>query len=491
MDIKIIGAGLGGLAISCLLAKKGHKVTILEKNEAPGGKINEIRSNGFRFDTGPSLLTMPFILEKLFEFCDESLSDYLDIEPVEPICRYFYPNGTEFDCFQDSGLNTAQIQQFAPEDVTAYEEFQEYSAELYEKTKDAFLYNPLYGISDISSLSVTDFFKIDAFTTVAERVDEFFESTELRNFFKRFPTYNGSSPYQAPATLNVIPHVELALGGYYIKGGIYKLVESVADLAEKMGVTIHLETEVSEISIKDSQVNGIMSRDGTFYHADAVVSNADAHETYLNILNNGSISSRRKKKINSMEPSCSGYVLLLGIDKKYSKLEHHNIFFSDNYREEFRQIFEKKVMPENPTIYLANTSHSDPQHAPENSSNLFILVNAPYISDHFDWDKEENNYRKKVVDILEKRGLVNLSEHIVVSESITPKEFYQRYKSKRGSIYGTSSNNRWAAFMRPRNKCRSIKGLYLVGGSTHPGGGIPLVTLSAFHACELISRFEE
>ena len=490
MDIKIIGAGLGGLAASCLLAKKGHEVTVLEKNGRPGGKINEVRAAGFRFDTGPSLLTMPFILEKLFEFCDEDLDDYLDIRPVDPICRYFYPDGLQFDCFQDTGVNIAQIQDFAPEDVKAYREFQDYSEKLYRNTREAFLFNPLYGLSDLSSLNLTDFFKIDAFKTVSQRIDQMFESPQMRKFFKRFTTYNGSSPYQAPATLNVIPHVELSMGGYYIEGGMYRLIEALTELATQLGVSIEYNSAVTGITTENEKITGLKEKSGRHLPADLVVSNADAAETYLRFLDNGSVSPIKKKKIASLEPSCSGFVMLIGTDKKYNALTHHNIFFSDDYRREFEQIFKEKVMPDDPTIYLANTSFTNPEHAPENGSNLFILVNAPYLNNAYDWEKQEKAYRKHVIRKLQERGLTDLEDHIVYSSCITPRDFYDKYRSNSGSIYGTSSNSKISAFLRPRNKSRSVKGLYLVGGSTHPGGGIPLVTLSAFHAVELINRFE-
>jgi phytoene desaturase len=491
MDIKIIGAGLGGLATSCLLAQNGHDVTILEKNSSPGGKINEISVDGFRFDTGPSLLTMPFILEKLFEYCDEQISDYLDIHPIDPICRYFYPNGIQFDCYQDTGLNIAQIQEFASNDVQAYKQFLTYAETLFEHTKDAFLYNPLYGLSDLSSLNFTDFLKIDAFRTVSERIEKQFESKELQQFFKRFTTYNGSSPYQAPATLNVIPHVELSLGGYYIDGGMYSLVKALTSLAENKGVTIQFDTEISRINSSNNKISGVTDSLDNFYGADIVVSNSDASETYLNLVNKEDLSLLKWKKVKNVEPSCSGFVLLLGIDKSYNALTHHNIFFSQDYQREFKQIFEDKVMPDDPTIYIANTSHSNPQDAPRDSSNLFILVNAPYLSNRVNWSNENEQYQQVIIQKLEERGLTDLHDHIQYSHTITPKDFYQQYRSNKGSIYGTSSNSKLSAFMRPKNKSRSIKGLYLVGGSTHPGGGIPLVTLSAFHAVELINRFEE
>ena len=198
----------------------------------------------------------------------------------------------------------------------------------------------------------------------------------------------------------------------------------------------------------------------------------------------------KKRKTAAIEPSCSGFVLLLGLDTSYSELKHHNIFFSNDYRLEFQQIFDEKTMPEDPTIYIANTSFSNAEHAPEGGSNLFILINAPYLSEQVNWDTEKDVYRKKIIRLLEDKGLSGLSSHIKFQKVITPRDFYDLYASNKGSIYGTSSNDKFSAFVRPRNKSRQFDNLYFVGGSTHPGGGIPLVIQSAFNAVKLIDRYE-
>ncbi|MGK7371406.1 MAG: phytoene desaturase family protein [Candidatus Halalkalibacterium sp. M3_1C_030] len=489
-NIRVIGAGLGGLAISCLLASDGHRVTIFEKNESAGGKINEVTVNGFRFDTGPSLLTMPLILEELFKRCNADINNYLKLSPVEPICRYFYSDGTIFNCYQNTENTLDELGQLTYSDEVKYEEFLEYSARLYERTKDAFLFNPLYGFKDLGHLNLLDFFKIDAFTTVSERVDDYFQSPYLRKFFKRFATYNGSSPYQAPATLNVIPHVELSMGGYYVEGGMYRIVRALLKLSEELGVECKFGTAIEKIRVNNKQVTSIIDTNGKSYEADLVVSNSDAAETYLKLLDDEAVSHTKKENIRKLEPSCSGFVLLLGINKSYEQLSHHNIFFSKDYKREFHRIFKEKVMPEDPTIYIANTSLANPEHAPEGGSNLFILVNAPYLSEHYDWEEESSRYASFLITELENRGLEDLRKSTIVQKVINPLDFRRKYRSNRGSIYGTSSNSRFSAFLRPRNKAREIEGLYLTGGSTHPGGGIPLVILSAFHALELIERYE-
>lgn len=489
-QIAVIGAGLGGLAVSALMASRGHRITTFEKNQKPGGKMNRYAAGGYRFDTGPSLLTMPFVLEELFKGCGQDVRDYLEFESVEPLCRYFYTDGTRFDSYQQKDKALNEIKKLAPKDVQNYSSFLDYSARLYDKTKDAFLFNPLYGLQDLTNLNLLDFFGIDAFTTVSDRVDSSFESPYLRQLFKRFTTYNGSSPFQAPATLNVIPHVELSLGGYYVKGGMYKLAQALEALAKESGVTFRYGEPIRSIKVSNNKAQELKLENGESFSADLIISNSDASETYLELLDNKDVPSRKQNSIRSLEPSCSGFVLLLGVNKTFEHLAHHNIFFSADYEKEFRQIFEDKVMPDDPSIYVANTSATDPEHAPEGASNLFVLVNAPYLSDKWNWEEKEKIYTEFVIESLQERGLDGLKDNIELTQTISPVDFYEQYRSNKGSIYGTSSNSKLAAFLRPRNKSRNIDNLYLVGGSTHPGGGIPLVVLSAFHAAELIERYE-
>ena len=490
-QITVIGAGIGGLAASALLAANGHQVKVFEKNSRPGGKMNEVKASGYRFDTGPSLLTMPFLLRKVFKDCGESLDNYLQLSEVDPVCRYFYKDGTIFDNYADRYKTLNEIESFAPEDAKGYESFLSRSEEIYSKTADAFLFNPLYSLQDLKSLNFKDLLGIDAFSTVSKKVDEHVESAYLKSFFKRFTTYNGSSPYQAPATLNVIPHVELNQGGYYVHGGMYSIAHSLFSLAEKMGVEFHFSTDIKSIRTENKTVTGCKTSTGECIPCDVLFSNADASETILSLLSDSAISNRKKKRQKKIEPSCSGFVLLLGCNRKWDQLKHHNIFFSDDYRNEFRDIFERKILPSDPTIYIANTSFTDSDHAPEGSSNLFILINAPYLSEGQKWTEWTEKYRDQVINELENRGLQGLRNSVEYISIINPEDFYQKYRSNKGSIYGTSSNSTFSAFVRPRNKVRSLNNLYMAGGSTHPGGGIPLVLQSAFNAVELFLRFEK
>lgn len=491
MKIVVIGAGLGGLTTACLLSKKGHDVLVIEKNKNAGGKMNQVVKRGFRFDTGPSLFTMPFVLDKVFKECGSSLENELDVSPLAPLCRYFFPDGVIFDNYLDRTKNNQELSSFAPQDIKAYSHFLKKAHELYDKTAPAFIFNPLYDNSDFSSVKPFDLLGINALTTVHKQVNKHFDSSHLRQFFKRFPTYNGSSPYLAPGTLNVIPHVELNQGGYYIKGGIHKVVQALENKAIELGVKFKYNREAERIHVENKTVKGVYNTSGKLYEADLVVANSDATYTYTKLLKKDSISPSKRKRFKKTEPSSSGFVLLLGVEKVYDQLKHHNVFFSSDYKKEFKQLFEEKVMPDDPTLYIANTSHTDPDHAPEGCSNLFVLANAPYLSKNYKWEKHRRKVANHIVKILEGKGLEGLKENLIYSKIITPRDFKKLYYSNKGSIYGTSSNSKMAAFLRPRNKCKDLDGLYLTGGSTHPGGGIPLVLQSALNVVELIERYEK
>lgn len=489
--IIIIGAGVAGLSVACRLAADGHQVTVIEKEDKVGGKLNEWSDGTYRFDTGPSLLTMPEHLTDLFSYCGKDVRDYLSIQPVSPLCRYFWEDGTCLDSYADRNLALKEINKVAPEDEKSYIHFLEYAEKLYERTQPAFLNSPLYEWVDFKSLNFVDTLRIDAFKSMEKRIDQSFKSSYLKQLFKRFATYNGSDPAQAPATLNVIAHVELNLGGHYVKGGMYAIAKAMQSLAAELGVVFRLNEQVQTFKNKVHKtrvLSGISSSSGD-YEADLIFSNCDATITHTQIATDEQINRPKKQQIASVEPSCSGFVLLLGVNKKFSQLKHHNIFFSNDYQKEFKELFRSKKPLEDPTIYIANTSYSDTTHAPENHSNLFILVNAPYLTQkQQNWNDIALAYGDKIIQKLENFGLTGLSESIERRHHISPQDFYDRFMSNAGSIYGTSSNGRMSAFARPKNKSIHFDNLYLVGGSTHPGGGIPLAILSAKHAHSLFNR---
>ncbi len=480
-SVIIIGAGLGGLSAACRLAKLGFTVKVLEKNKTVGGKVNCVESIGYTFDTGASLLTMRHVFDELFEFCGRNLTDYLTLQKLDPICRYFWNDGTKFDASENLEKTEEEIAKIEPRDVESFRKYLADSREKYEISERTFLAKSL---NDLPSLirpkNLPDLLKISSLKTLAKHNKSSFKSPKFQQLFNRFATYNGSSPYKTPATFALIPYVEFGLGAWYVNGGIYQIPKALEKLAIELGVKFKLDFEVEKINIDNGKASGITLKTGEILVADFVVSNADAIETYRNLL--------PKPKYQKREPSCSGFVILLGVKKCFPMLAHHNIFFSDDYKAEFDAIFEQKIPAENPTIYIAATSRTDASQAPENCENLFILINAPYTNSNINWHSIAKTYRNKIVQTLEKAGLVGLENSIEFEQIITPEDFETKYRANKGSIYGMSSNGIFSAFMRVPNKATDVENLYFVGGVTHPGGGMPLVLLSGKMAAEMIDR---
>jgi phytoene desaturase len=472
----IVGGGLGGLSAAIRLAAAGRAVTILEKNERVGGKLNLVCEQGYTFDTGPSLLTMPWVIDELFAAAGRRREDYLTFVQIEPTCRYFWSDGTRFDAFQHMPQLVQEVERIAPEDTGGLFRFLAYSSQIYDAVADTFLLRPFEGLRELITPQLARHsMRIDALRSVDAAVRSYFRSPYLRQVFNRYATYNGSSPYISPATFNVIAYIEFAEGGWYVQGGMYELGRALAQLAGELGVTIRTCTEVSEVLIRDGRACGVRTSTGDELEAGQVLVNADPQYAYHKLIPG---QQAMAKRLAGLEPSCSGYILMLGVDKIYEQLAHHNIFFSDDYRREFDTIFRRRVPAADPTVYIATSARTDPQHAPPGHMNFFVLVNAPALTNKIDWQKEAAPYRETVLRKLERMGLSDLRQHIVYEQCWSPADIAERYNATAGAIYGLSSNNPFVAFVRPPLQARQIGGLYFVGGGTHPGGGIPLVLLS-------------
>ena len=493
--IIIIGAGLGGLAAACRLAKKGFSVTVLEKNETVGGKVNAVESGGYKFDTGASLVTLPHIFEELFEFCGEKLEDYLTFEKLEPICRYFWSDGTVFDASQSIEKTEEQISRIAPEDVGNFRKYLADAKRKYEIAERTFLSKSLNELPELlTPKNFPDLLKISSLKTLDKHNAGYFKSEKMRQLFNRFATYNGSSPYKIPATFALIPFVEFGFGAWYARGGIYEIPKALEKLALELGVEFLFDSNVEKIFVENGRATGVKLAndldDEDFLFADIIISNADAVVTYRELIEEKKRPNFSDKKLEKREPSSSGFVLLLGAKKKFPQLAHHNIFFSDDYKTEFRHIFDIRIPTPHPTIYVSASSATDDTQAPADSENLFVLVNVPYMRWQVNWQFEAEAYRDVIVRKLEKFGLENLSGALEFEEIITPEDFEDVYRANKGSIYGVSSNGILSAFRRIPNKSIDIENLYFTGGATHPGGGMPLVLLSGKMTSDLILKSE-
>jgi phytoene desaturase len=484
----IIGGGIGGLSAAIRLRAAGWRVTLLEQGGALGGKMGEIRADGYRWDTGPSVITMRHVFEDLFAAAGRRLDDYLTLLPVDPLTRYLYPDGTRLDIRRDLAETIAQIAQIAddPRDAEGYLAFLAYAARIHRVTGDKFIYHDPPTLWKLARTPLRDMPAVDPLRTMDAAARSFVRSPKLRQLLGRFATYVGASPYLAPATLNVIAHVELTGGVWYPRGGIYAIAGAYERLARELGADLRCGEPVARIRVEGGRAVGVETASGARIDADAVIANVDVAAVYEKLLPE-SVGAARARRLTRLKTSCSGFIILLGVEKTFPELVHHNLFFSSDYRREFDDIFKRGVPPDEPTIYAAITSKTDPDHAPPGCENWFILVNAPPLSPAFDWEREAESYRDRVLDVLEARG-VRLRGAIRVERLITPVDLERLTGARRGALYGTSSNDRFNALRRPHNRAPDVRGLYFVGGTTHPGGGVPMVTLSGAAAARMVMR---
>ncbi len=355
MDMKVIviGGGLGALSGAIRLAKMGFKVKLFEQNNNLGGKMNELIMGQYRFDTGPSLLTMDFVVDDLFNFAGFDRSEFLEFVPIDPICRYFFPDGSIMDTSSNMEKMLKAIGALSPSEVEPYKKYMTYCQRIYKLIADVFLYTPIHEFKKVIRKSnpgiLFKLYQIDPFRSFHEGVSRFFSDPRLIQLFDRYATYNGSDPFRAPATLNIISYVEYGLGGFYIKGGMYRLVDAMEEIARRLGVEIIKSKKVEKILWSDNKVKGILINDEEIL-ADYVLCGTDVVTAYNSLIDG---LPKRRQKLNKLEPSLSGMVFLWGVNKKHPKLKHHNIIFSSDYRHEFHQIFNDLKVPDDPTIYIS------------------------------------------------------------------------------------------------------------------------------------------
>jgi phytoene desaturase len=470
----VVGGGLGGLAAALRLRAAGARVTLVEKNSHCGGKAVERRAQGFRWDVGPSLLTLPGVVDDLFAACGAHRPDHVIFDRVHPVCRYFWRDGTRID------ENEAFFQE------PAVRAFLAYASGIWDLSGEAFLTRPPEDLwrafHPRNWGKLRHLPKVATLATVAGSVQRHFRDPHLRQLFQRFATYNGSNPFRAPATFNVIPYVEAAFGAWYPRGGMARLAEALASLAQHQGVELRTGRQAVHADVTRLELD-----DGTRLHPDVVVCNGDvirAHRDWIRYPGH----EREATRLQRPPLSLSGMVLLLGVNHRHPALSHHNIFFSDNYAEEFDDLFRRRIPPSDPTIYISATARTSPEDAPGGCDNCFILVNAPAETHTIDWKKEGPAWADRLVSNLEARGLTGLGGQIVHREVFTPADFADRDLSHEGSLYGWASHSPRTALLRPPLESRLTPNLFFVGGTTHPGGGIPLVLLSAKMATEKILR---
>ncbi|RNL54937.1 1-hydroxycarotenoid 3,4-desaturase CrtD [Pedobacter jejuensis] len=473
----VIGAGVAGIASAIRMAVKGYNVGVFESNSYAGGKLSEINLESFRFDAGPSLFTMPQYVDELFTLAGKNPKDYFEYEKLEEICRYFYEDGLKLTAFADATKFGEELAKNTNSNSAEIDNFLKKSKTIYDITHKVFLERTLHKVKSYlhwdTLKSVFRFGKIDAFRTQNKANESFFKDKRIVQLFNRYATYNGSNPYQAPATLNVIPHFEYHFGAFLPKKGMYSITLALVKLAEDLGVKFHFNQKVEAINYHNKKIKGILVG-GEHIAADVVISNLDVWFTYKNLLKD----LPPPKKLLNQERSSSALIFYWGIKNIHPELNLHNILFAANYEAEFDTIWKEKSIPHDPTIYINITSKHIESDAPEGCENWFVMINVPADSGQ-NWDQLIKDARQHIIAKINRILEKAITEDIICEEILDPRSIEFKTGSYQGSLYGNSSNNQFAAFLRHPNFISKISGLYFCGGSVHPGGGIPLALLSA------------
>ena len=474
----IIGSGIAGLAASVRLANMGFRVSVIEKESYPGGKLSTFNLGEYRFDRGPSLFTMPSLVDDLFLLCGRNPKDDFRYKRLDESCRYFYEGGKKFIAYSSLEKMRRELESSFPEDADAFFDLLEHSKFLFKNLSPVFLeislHRPAHLLKRHTFNAVLNSWRMGITGNLHQSHRKAFKSPHLIQYFDRFATYNGSDPYRAPATLNIIPHLEHGIGTFIPENGMGDITKAVFGLAKDLGVEFYFSSRAKEIIHEGDRVVGVRSDNEQFFDSDVVVSNMDIWFTYRELLKN----YKAPEKLLRQEKSSSALVFYWAVNRTFAELGLHNIFFSDDYKGEFSHISDGKGAHHDPTVYINITSKEVPTDAPAGCENWFVMVNA---SNHVgqDWDTVLNESRAAVKAKLSRILGIDISPFIQAERVWTPPGIEELTGSFRGALYGNASNGKYAAFLRHPNFSSRISGLYFCGGSVHPGGGIPLCLRSA------------
>lgn len=474
----IIGSGFGGLAIANRLQAKGIQVKLFEKNEKVGGHAYQLQRKGYTFDMGPSLITAPDIIDGVFKAAGRNMNEYLDLIYLDPFYRIYFHDGSKLDYTADSQRMKAQMTQFNKRDADNYDRFINYVRQLY----DAVITDGLGSVPfDINTLLkfLPKALKLKALQPAYKVVSKFFDDPRNRFAFSFHPLFIGGSPFRAPAVYLMIPYLEKAGGVWFTKGGMYSLVQAFENLLLETGGEVHTNSEVSEIVIRNHKAIGVIAN-GDFHQADAVVSNAHFAHTQLDLIKPEHHRKFHQRKVRKMDYSMSCFLMYIGVKKQYPQLKHHTLILSERYKELVKDIFDRKILPDDFSMYLHVPSRTDASMAPAGSESMYVLIPVPNLKGDTNWSEMAQPYAEKILAFLEEDfGLEGLRKNIEVLELFTPDDFRTQRNNYLGSAWGLEPRLTQSASFRPSNRSKEINGLYMVGASTHPGAGVPGVLLTA------------
>ena len=494
--VVVIGGGLGGLAAACTLAARGRPVLLIEKNDWTGGKAAVLESDGFRFDMGPTILTLPSVLKRIFAEAERDVQDYLDLVPLEPQWRCFFDDGGQLDLVSDVDAMAQRVAAFSgrPDVGRGYRKFLDYSRQLNGVSQRYFFYRNVGSIRDtfqsrgmLSASVLKDVLSLRMGSTVAGTVRSYIPDERVAQMVDHFTQYVGSAPDQSPAVLCGIAHMQTDEGIWYPHGGIAAVPQALQRLASELGVQTRTGTSVKRIVTQSDRAVGVELETGETLSAAAVVSNADSVRTHRELL--GGRAAQRFNRRRKYEPACSGVVLFLGVTRKYDHLLHHNFVFSRDPHEEFEAIYRRGEPAEDPTCYVCAPARTEPGVAPPGGEALYILVHTPSLRPGHDWSRMLPRYRRVILDKLARAGgLHDLEDRIAFESVLTPADIEHRYRVLDGAIYGLASHGRLFGAFKPANRSPDVAGLYLAGGSAHPGPGVPMALMSGWIAADTLDR---
>lgn len=475
----IIGGGIGGLATAGLLAKKGYRVSLFEKNEQLGGRAFEFSAAGFRFDGGPSWYLMPDVFEQFFRLMGEKVEDHLELQQLAPSYRVFFKGtGKHYDFYSDLQRDLPTVEGIEPGAGKQLKEYLRLSKYQYDIAIQSFMYKNYNSITDfLNRETMVEGRKLKVFSKMDKYVSRFFHSDEMRKIMQYQLVFLGSSPYDTPALYNIMSHIDFNMGVFYPRGGIHTIPQALATMARQHGAELHVDTPVSRIIIDDGRAVGVATADGQKHAADLVISNGDIHHTETKLLPKPSRSfSERYWKSRTLAPSA--FIMYLGVRGKVPSLTHHNLLFSDDWKRNFAEIFDSPQFPSDPSVYVCAPSVTEPSVAPAGHENLFVLV--PMGSGVAYTEEQLSEYAKKTLATLEKElNIPDLRQRIVYQRLFCVKDFEERYHSLSGSALGLAHTMRQTAIFRPDTKNRKVPNLYYVGANTNPGIGMPICLISA------------